>query len=95
VWLNGTVNNSSISKTTVVTTLPFKNDKGEITERVQFSLAEAHQLTGTPVSTLRKMGRNGIYNPITGFGRKWYISAEDLLHLFNHRLRNQTGGEAQ
>jgi hypothetical protein len=79
------------SKATVVT-LPFQNAKGEIEHRAQFSLSEANKLTGVPVSQYRKLCRSGVLNPVTGFGRKWYLSAEDLLRLFNHRLRNHQEG---
>jgi len=67
-------------------TLAFRSENGEVTERAQFSLAETHKLAGVPVSTLRKLCRSGVLNPITGFGRKWYISAADLLQIFNQRL---------
>jgi hypothetical protein len=60
-----------------------------LVERAQFSLAEASQWAGPPVSQFRRLGKQGVFNPITGWGRKWYISAEDLLRLFNKRLRNQ------
>lgn len=75
-----------------VITLPFTNEKGEVTERAQLSLSESNKLTGVPVSQLRKLCRRGVLNPVTGFGRKWYLSAEDLLRLLNRRLRNQTEG---
>ena len=70
-----------------VITLPFQNAKGAIENRAQFSLPEVNELTGVPVSQLRKLCHNGVLNPITGFGRKFYISAEDLLQLQNQRLR--------
>jgi len=70
-------------------TIPIRNRMGKIEDRVQLSLAEASAAAGPPVSTLRKLGREGAYNPIIGWGRRWYISADDFLRLFNRRLHNQ------
>ncbi|MDB6064063.1 MAG: hypothetical protein JWR26_271 [Pedosphaera sp.] len=72
-----------------VITIPFTNKDGEVVNRAQFSLAEAEQLTGVPVSQFRRMGRRGDINPITSFGRKWYIPAEDIVALLNKRMRNK------
>lgn len=71
-------------------TIPFTEESGKQTERLQLSLTEASKFTGVPKSTLRKLGREGAFNPVTGFGRKHYILAEDLLNLLTHRLRNET-----
>lgn len=74
----------------MIATVPFRNQNGKIEHRAQLSLSETSKLTGVTVSQLRKLCRNGVLNPVTGFGRKWYLAAEDLLRLFNHRLRDQT-----
>ena len=74
---------------TTVNTLPFTNAKGEVTERAQLSLSETHTLTGVPVSQLRKLCRRGVLNPVTGFGRKWYLTADEIIGLLNRRLRNK------
>jgi hypothetical protein len=42
---------------TAVTTLPFRNKDGELVERAQFSLAEASQWAGPPVSQFRRLGK--------------------------------------
>lgn len=76
------------STTRTVITLPFRTEKGELVDRAQFTLAEASRLAGPPVSQFRQLARDGVFNPVVGFGRKWYITAEDLLRLFNKRLRN-------
>ena len=75
-------------ESTTVGTLPFTNAKGEITARAQLSLSETSKMTGVPVSQLRKLCRRGVLNPVTGFGRKWYLTADEILGLLNRRLRN-------
>lgn len=83
--------NNRRESTKAMVTVQFKNADGIVEDRPQLSLVEASQMFGPPVSQLRKLCRTGQLNPITGFGRKWYLSAEDLLRLFNKRLRKTKG----
>ena len=71
-------------------TLPIPQPDGSTVERTQLSLTEASKVTGVPVSQFRRLCRQGVLNPITGFGRKWYLSASDILALQARRLRNAT-----
>lgn len=73
-----------------IVTIPWTNPKGEIEHRAQFSLPELFKLTGVPVSTWRTMVRRGDVSPVTGFGKKFYISAEDLLRLMGKKMRKKT-----
>lgn len=54
--------------------------------RLAYRLKEVSEMIGIPVSTLRKMIRNGEINPVTAFGT-WLITAEDLEALLDRRLR--------
>jgi predicted site-specific integrase-resolvase len=55
--------------------------------RKAYLLREITTETGIPMSTLRNLIRKGTINPITGFGRRWLISAEEYRRLLDTRLR--------
>lgn len=68
-------------------TVSFPLSDGKVERRMSLNLKEASELTGVPVSQWRKLCRDGTINPLTGFGKKWRITAEDLLKIMSKRLR--------
>lgn len=58
-------------------------------ERECHTLATASGILACPVSQLRKLARQGKYNPITSMGRKWRIATADIERLLAGRLRNE------
>jgi hypothetical protein len=61
---------------------------GDWRSRACHTLKEAAEILSTPASQLRILCHRGDINPITGLGRKWRITTEDIEKLLGTRLRN-------